>query len=103
MDSPHRGIARIHDFFSTSECRDLLFHVQESRMTLPAINAFIDAQRLKFIGFDFSEIAARDFRALFAKAGRPVTDLDYWHTVETQFPDTFRSMYQFWVQKPTAR
>jgi 2-polyprenyl-3-methyl-5-hydroxy-6-metoxy-1,4-benzoquinol methylase len=102
LTTPLRSLSRFNDFYTTSECRDLLFHVQESRMTLPAIKAFIDAQRLKFIGFDFSEIAARDFRALFAKAGRPITDLDYWHTVETQIPDTFRSMYQFWVQKPGA-
>ena len=29
------------DFFSTSACRDLLFHVQEHRLTLPQINAFL--------------------------------------------------------------
>jgi hypothetical protein len=28
-----------------------------------------------------------------------MTDLDRWHTLETEHPDTFSSMYQFWVQK----
>ena len=37
--SPLAGIARYYDFFSTSECRDLMFHVQEHRLGLPAIAA----------------------------------------------------------------
>jgi 2-polyprenyl-3-methyl-5-hydroxy-6-metoxy-1,4-benzoquinol methylase len=102
LATPLGSISRFNDFYTTSECRDLLFHVQESRMTLPAIKAFIEAQRLKFIGFDFTDMATHKFRELFAKAGRPMTDLDYWHTVETQYPDTFSSMYNFWVQKPGA-
>ena len=65
------SVARFTDFFSTSECRDLLFHVQESRMTIPAIKDFIDGHGLKFIGFDFDDAAAQKFRALFRRwAGR---------------------------------
>jgi hypothetical protein len=26
-------------------------------------------------------------------------DLDRWHALETEKPDTFAGMYQFWVQK----
>jgi hypothetical protein len=37
LDSPFRVVAKYRDFFSTSECRDLLFHVQERRMSIPAI------------------------------------------------------------------
>ena len=29
------------DFYSTSECRDLLFHVQEHRLTLGQIESFL--------------------------------------------------------------
>jgi len=32
-----RTVSRLYDFFSTSECRDLLFHVQEQGLSLPAI------------------------------------------------------------------
>ena len=39
-----RNVMWFNDFFSTSECRDLLFHVQEHRMTLPAISDFLRAQ-----------------------------------------------------------
>jgi hypothetical protein len=28
-----------------------------------------------------------------------VRDLDRWHAFETERPDTFAGMYQFWLQK----
>ena len=99
LKTPLGIIARFTDFFSTSECRDMLFHVQESRMTIPAIKAFIDGHGLKFIGFDLHDTAAQNFRALFAANGWSMTDLDKWHAVETQYPNTFSGMYQLWVQK----
>ena len=39
--APARGSPRSPDFYSTSACRDLLFHVQEHRLTLPQIAAFL--------------------------------------------------------------
>jgi len=99
LKTPLGIIARFTDFFSTSECRDLLFHVQESRTTIPAIKAFIDGHALKFIGFDLDDTAAQNFRALFSANGWSMTDLDKWHAVETQYPNTFSDMYQLWVQK----
>src|SRR5262249_8121428 len=44
--SPAQSVARFYDFYSTSECRDLLFHVQEHRLGLPQIKSFIDANGL---------------------------------------------------------
>jgi len=99
LKTPMGIIARFTDFFSTSECRDLLFHVQESRTTIPAIKAFIDGHALKFIGFDLDDTAAQNFRALFSANGWSMTDLDKWHAIETQHPNTFSGMYQLWVQK----
>jgi 2-polyprenyl-3-methyl-5-hydroxy-6-metoxy-1,4-benzoquinol methylase len=99
LKTPMGIIARFTDFFSTSECRDLLFHMQESRMTIPAIKAFIDGHGLKFIGFDLDDTAAQNFRALFSANGWSMTDLDKWHAIETQHPNTFSGMYQLWVQK----
>ena len=69
LDGEHRSVARFADFFTTSECRDLLFHVQESRLTIPAIKQFVDGHGLKFIGFDFDEASAQNFRALFSSNG----------------------------------
>jgi SAM-dependent methyltransferase len=100
LETPLRSLARSHDFFSTSECRDLLFHVQESRMTIPGIKAFLAEHGLKFIGFEFSRPLWQDYRDLFARNGWSLSDLDRWHAVETAHPDTFAAMYQFWLQKP---
>lgn len=68
-------------------------------MTIPVIKDFIGGHGLKFIGFDLDEAAAQDFRALFFANGWSMSDLDKWHAVEMQYPDTFSSMYQLWVQK----
>jgi SAM-dependent methyltransferase/tetratricopeptide (TPR) repeat protein len=102
MNTPLRTIDRLNDFFTTSECRDLLFHVQESRMTIPAIKEFIAGQGLKFIGFNFDEANAANYRSQFAANAWSMADLDKWQAVETQNPDTFLGMYQFWVQKPAG-
>ena len=51
-DEAARNIMRFNDFYSTSECRDLLFHTQEHRMTLTQIKDFLAEQRLQFIGFE---------------------------------------------------
>ena len=99
LKTPMGSVSRFSDFFSTSECRDLLFHVQESRTTIPAIKAFIDGHGLKFIGFDFQDAEAQQFRTMFADAGWSMSDLSKWDAVEAKYPNTFSNMYQFWVQK----
>jgi hypothetical protein len=38
------------------------------------------------------------YRDIFG-GDRFTRDLDRWHAFETARPDTFASMYQFWVQK----
>ena len=99
LASPLKGIARSGDFFSISDCRDLLFHVQEHRLTLPQINSFIGEHGLKFIGFVFGPQAHMHYRERFAAAGWSMQDLARWHAFETEHPDTFAGMYQFWLQK----
>ena len=98
LQTPLRTVAGFIDFFSTSECRDLLFHVQEVQLTIPAIRDFIAANGLRFIGFEFMPPVLQRFRDLFAANGWSMTDLDKWHAVETQYPDTFSGMYHLWVQ-----
>jgi SAM-dependent methyltransferase len=99
LDTPLASLTRFTDFFSTSECRDLLFHVQEARMTIPSIAAFITEHPLRFIGFEFEPPAAQRYRNQFGASGWSLTDLGRWHEIETKFPDIFAGMYQFWVQK----
>lgn len=87
------------DFFSLSECRDLLFHVQEHRFTLPQIEAALQTLGLKFLGFEMQQqLAIGSFRK--SNPGRDaLTSLALWHEFELKNPDTFRGMYQFWCQK----
>jgi tetratricopeptide (TPR) repeat protein/SAM-dependent methyltransferase len=87
------------DFYSISECRDLLFHVQEHRMRLPQIKAFLAEQRLTFLGFETAEPLARAYAARFP-ADPARIDLDNWHAFETGNPRSFVGMYHFWIQKP---
>src|SRR5439155_9703678 len=82
------GVARYHDFFSTSECRDLLWHVQEHRLSIPQIQSFLVAHGLTFIGFERDARAVRAYRARFPD-DRSMTNLDCWHAFERETPDAF--------------
>ena len=86
------------DFYSTSACRDLLFHVQEHRMTLPQIGDFLGAQGLTLLGFELNARTLGAYRAAFPDDAT-MTDLALWSRFEAANPDIFRGMYQFWVQK----
>jgi 2-polyprenyl-3-methyl-5-hydroxy-6-metoxy-1,4-benzoquinol methylase len=100
LKMPSASVKRFTDFFSTSECRDLLFHVHEARMTIPTIDTFNGEHHLKFLGFEFDAPVLHQLQNHFAASGWSLTDLSRWHEFETRNPDTFSGMYQFWVQKP---
>ena len=91
---------RLNDFFTVSECRDLLFHVHERQLTIPEIKAFLAQNGLAFIGFEFSPLEAHlHYRDLFARNGWSFGDLDRWDACERNWPDMFAGMYIFWIQK----
>ncbi len=92
-DADMAQIVARNSFYTTSECRDLLFHVQEHRFTLPQIDAALQDLSLDFLGFEFG-----DPRTKRRFAGTP-NALSDWHQFEQEHPQTFSGMYQFWVQK----
>ncbi len=92
------GIFRITDFYSTSECRDLLFHVQEHRMTIPEIEAFLRENDLAFLGFEIRADFLQAYKRRFPD-DQAAINLAQWHTFERENPHTFIGMYNFWVQK----
>jgi SAM-dependent methyltransferase len=98
LAAPHRALVKYPDFFSTSGCRDLLFHVQEHRLDIPQIKELLRANNLAFLGFELDGSALRDYAAKHP-GDAPMTDLDGWDAVERQRPDTFAGMYQFWCQR----
>ena len=91
-------VVQIPDFFSTSMCRDLLFHVQEHRFTIPDIKNLMTGFTAQFLGFELHPHILQGYAAEFP-ADKYLTDLDCWHSFETKHPDTFVSMYNFWIQK----
>jgi SAM-dependent methyltransferase/tetratricopeptide (TPR) repeat protein len=86
------------DFYSTSGCRDLLFHVMEHRFTIPRINAFLVEQKLSFLGFNADPEIAEQFQTRFP-GDAALTDLDKWQAFEADNPLAFRRMYVFMVRK----
>jgi len=97
-NSRFQTIINSKDFYSLSACRDLLFHVQEHRFTLPQISNALEKMGLIFIGFDCGSQIENQFKALYPSK-EDLFSLQLWHQFEQDHPDTFIRMYQFWVQK----
>ena len=94
-----KSLSQYPDFFSTSDCRDLLFHVQEHRLTLSQIQSFLFESGLHFVGFELDRSVQNQYRGFFTD-DPSCLNLCNWASFETNNPDTFVGMYQFWIQKP---
>ena len=99
MGAELQWLSRLSDFYSTSACRDLLFHVQEYRLTLAQIESFLTEFALHFIGFELDPRVQHQYHARFTDDPSG-TNLRNWARFEAENPDTFVGMYQFWIQKP---
>ena len=98
-DDPDRRALTWKDFYTMSDCRDLLFHVQEHRFTLPQLERIFKDLGLRFLGFEFKDpTPKRTYQSLFPKE-ITMTDLRLWDELEAKHPHTFKGMYQFWCQK----
>jgi len=86
---PARGVMRSLDFWSLSGCRDLLFHAREQRFTIARIAECVAALGMEFLGFEFE-----------SDVPPALASLDDWACYESEHPDTFAHMYQFWVRRP---
>jgi len=93
----HQLLTKSNDFFSLSMMRDLIFHIQEHRFTLPKVKNCLEELGLKFCGFE-----NKDFISNFKESHRnkeDIYDLELWHQYEIRNPRAFAGMYQFWCQK----
>lgn len=96
-------LTRVGDFYSLSGCRDLLFHVQEHRLTLPQIAAYLEALDLELLGFEhLHPSVARRYRAAYPQDGEMV-DLEAWAAFEHANPDSFAAMYQLCLRPKQGR
>ena len=57
-DFDQDGIINSVDFYSLSTLKDLLFHVQEHRFTIPQIKNHLDQLGLYFCGIESNEIVS---------------------------------------------
>ncbi len=95
------------DFWSASLLRDLCFHVQEHRFTIPRLRAFLDGSGLTFLGFEFNVGSAHratadadpvaQYHARFRNEPT-LSDLDRWEQLEREKPALFAG-YAFVCQK----
>jgi len=95
-DDPRRRVSSMTDFFSSSDCRDLLLHVEEHQLSIAEIAAFLAAEGFTFLGFETPATAR--YRVRFPD-DPAATRLANWARFETENPATFARMYQFWIQK----
>lgn len=85
------------DFYSVSNCRDLIFHTQEHGMTLAGIAQFLRENRLTFLGFDLGGDVLEAYRRRFPH-DPAATNLGQWERFEADNPTIFAGMYHFWVR-----
>ena len=85
------------DFYSMSSVKDLVFHAQEHRYTLPKIHQILKDLNLEFLGFCNKKIKEQ-YSKVFPKDEKN-TSLTNWDKFEMLQPRTFTGMYNFWVKK----
>jgi 2-polyprenyl-3-methyl-5-hydroxy-6-metoxy-1,4-benzoquinol methylase len=88
--------ALLLDYFHTSGCRDLLFHVKEHTFTIPDIERALAELGLTFLDFETAPHVRQRYRTLFGLG----VSLPCWDAFEQMYPRTFLGMYRFWVQRP---
>ncbi len=98
-EHPLRQLTRTGDFYSTSTVRDLIFHVQEHRMTLPQIKGMMERLGLECTKFTVSDPGIGALYDEHFPGDLRRANIDNWAKLEEQHPLIFFNMYQFWCRK----
>ena len=85
------------DFYTVSSVRDLIFNEQEHCFSIPEISKILNKFKLEFLGFSNSFIK-NQYSKTYREDKKNIF-LDNWNNYEKINPDTFNSMYSFWVRK----
>jgi hypothetical protein len=92
-------IVEFGDFYTLSNCRDLLFHVHEQNVTMAAIGKLLEETGLHFIGFENADAGlAAGYRRRFP-GDAAMRDLSRWEAIEEDDPGAFAGLYQFWCAR----
>jgi tetratricopeptide (TPR) repeat protein/SAM-dependent methyltransferase len=92
-------ISPASDFWTMSDCRDLVFNVEEHRFTLRDIDAMFLRADLEFLGIELRRPIDRQRFAAEYPGRQSQSSLQVWHEFETRFPDTFGDTYRLWARK----
>jgi tetratricopeptide (TPR) repeat protein/2-polyprenyl-3-methyl-5-hydroxy-6-metoxy-1,4-benzoquinol methylase len=93
------AIPAFGDFYTLSNCRDLLFHVHEQNVTIAALRDLLAAAGLDFIGFESADASlAASYRRRFPEHER-MDDLGRWQALEEEQPEAFAGLYQCWCRR----
>ena len=94
-----QSIRGLHDFFSLSNFRDLLFNYTEHTYDFIKIKELLESKKLNFIAFnEMNPDVKNSFKNHFPNENDEV-NLELWDKFEKIYPKTFLSMYRFWVKK----
>lgn len=85
------------DFYTTSSVRDLIFNEQEHCFSIPEISKILLKFKLEFLGFTDSFIKNK-YAKIYSDDKKNIL-LENWNNFEKDNPDTFFSLYNFWVKK----
>lgn len=100
-DPMRQRLTESYDFYSVSQCRDLVFHVEEHTFGLPEL-----AGIFRELGLSVLRVEARGPRDIDAYRARfpadaAATDLANWDVIERENPTMFSRMYVFWLFRGT--
>ena len=97
-NSDIKTIIKYNDFYTLSEFRDMIFHVQEHNFNISRIIELLEHVGLTFCGF--SNLSKHILKkANINSDGLNKFSLSDWENIERDYPDIFSGMYQFWCQK----
>ena len=93
-----KSIMKYNDFYTLSEFRDMIFHVQEHNFDIRQIFNILEDVGLTFCGF--SNLSAHILKKVNIERDslNSLSLLD-WEKKEKEHPYLFSGMYQFWCQK----
>lgn len=99
-DDPAGLAAGELDFYAASGARDFLFHAHEVEYRPRELAEMVEALGLQVLGLELTDArAAERYRRRFPDDAA-MADLRRWDEIETEAPDTFRHMCQFWAALP---
>ncbi len=96
-DDPVRYCTRASDFYMLSECNDLLFHIQEHRMTFPVLKEMTARLGIEMFHIYMPPSSLKKWQEKYPDVKG--FDFDRLHEFEQENPDTFLEMYKMYFKR----